>query len=192
VILKEYNVIDRDGAISGTLKWTLCEGYASLNEVIGFSRLEQSAQWLEHPCPAKCGFVHFKQQLPIAEIYPVAVLNDIEIDRPKQGRGLGTEALRSFRVLVQHYGARLGWLMIGAQGDEIEEGTRWRIHFYEKDSWVCFKSPDIVDIVGISRVWMYHLLPPLLPAEPATRMCLIEKPVEDNFYGWPQPKPCGE
>jgi hypothetical protein len=52
---------------------------------MSFSRLEENAKYQNHPFPPSCGFQYFEKQLPIREIYPVAVLKDIEIKSQLSG-----------------------------------------------------------------------------------------------------------
>jgi hypothetical protein len=179
---RDYDVIDDNREVVGTLSWALCEDFADLDDVVGFTRLDKAAKFSGLPASFNT-FRHFQQQLPISEIYPVAVLNDLEIFRSKRQRGLGKKTLRAFRALIEECHPSLGLLMIGTQGDEIEEGTLWRVHFYEGDSWTRLESPPIP---GLIRVWMYNLLPSLLPDDRVLRDRLVKKAPNNRL---PEPIP---
>jgi hypothetical protein len=88
MIIKAYTILDPEGEASGTLSLAICEDYAALDSAMTFSGLEKTAKFQNHPSPSSCGFQYFEKQLPIREIYPVAVLKDIEIKYKKQKRGI--------------------------------------------------------------------------------------------------------
>jgi hypothetical protein len=187
----EYTVLDENGEASGSLEMVICDDFASLDSVMCFSRLEETASFQNYPAPSFCGFEYFKKQLPISDIYPAAVLRWLDTKHRKQRRGIGRKALRAFRVIAEQHKARLGLLRIGTGvGDDddcdYEAALEWRKRFYESESWKSFQTPPIK---GLVLVWMYHLLPPIQPAERALRGCLVEKPPKDPFFGLPQPIP---
>lgn len=178
---KVYTVLDQDAKQSGSLSLVICENFAELNGVMCFNSLEKNASYLNLPSPSSFGFQYFKNQLPVTEIYPVAVLNNLEINYKNRKTGLGRKAVRAFRVIAEEYKARLGLLRIGTTGtgDEDYEGAlKWRIRFYESEGWRCFKTPPIR---GLVLVWMYHLLPPLLPEERASKNYLLAIPLNEEL-----------
>jgi GNAT superfamily N-acetyltransferase len=170
---REYIVVDRDGSEAGSLRLAVCPDYEALNKEMPFSNLEGWAAFQGHSSPASCGFSFFQRQFPITDIYPVAILEDIEIQRNKRRMGIGRRSIVAFRAIAQEYKCRLGLLRIGTQGDEIETGLEWRKRFYERDGWVRLEAPPIRELLP---TWMYHLLPPLFSAELEMRKCLIDKP----------------
>jgi hypothetical protein len=139
-----------------------------------FSRLEEIAKFHNHPFPSSCGFQYFEKQLPIREIYPVAVLSDIKVNYKKRKKGVGRSAIRAFKVIAEEYGSRLGLLRIGTNGadQDYESGVYWRRQFYESESWKCFETPPIK---GLTLVWMYQLLLPLQSTtDQSLRSCLVD------------------
>jgi hypothetical protein len=187
----EYTILDENAEASGSLQMVICDDFASLDSVMCFSGLESTAGFNNHPDPSSCGFEYFKKQLPISDIYPVAVLQWLDIKHRKRRRGFGLKAIRAFRVIAEQYNARLGLLRIGTgYGDDAdcdyETALEWRRRFYESASWKSFQTPPIK---GLTLVWMYHLLPSLKPEERVLQNFLVEKKPEDNFYGLPSPIP---
>jgi hypothetical protein len=168
---KHFAVLDDKGDPAGSLDLAVYEDFSSLEKAFGFRGLENWATFQGLPSPATCGFQHFKQQLPIGEIYPVAVLWNMEILLAKRRQGLGSKAIRAFRAIAEDYKPRVGWLRIGIQEGEGQESVAWRQKFYETDSWVAFKNPPID---GLIAVWMYHLLPAVSPEDKALRAMLVE------------------
>jgi len=178
---KKYAVLDQDGNPAGTLLLAICEEYAALDAVMPFRRLEGFAASEHLPSPASFGFQYFKGQLPVTEIYPIAVLEDVLTDPAKRRRGIGRRAVRGFRAVADEYGCRLGLLRIGTELDgELQTEQEWRRRFYESEGWRAFQSPPIK---GLFVIWMYHLLPPLSQAERELRNCLTEKLLRED--------PCG-
>jgi hypothetical protein len=174
MIEKAYTILDQEGEASGLLQLAICEDYASLDKIMAFSKLEETANFTNHPFPSSCGFQYFEKQLPIREIYPVAVLKDIEIKYKKQKKGVGRKAIQDFKVIGEKYGSRLGLLRIGTtMGDQdYESGVCWRRRFYESESWKCFETPPIK---GLVLIWMYQLLSPLQSTKNQnSRRCLVD------------------
>jgi hypothetical protein len=177
---KHFVVLDDNGEPAGSLDLALCRDFASLENEFGFRGLENWATFQGHPLPATCGFQHFKQQLPIAQIYPVVVLWNMEIFLAKRRQGIGSKAIRAFRAIAEDFKPRIGWLRIGIREDENRrEGVVWRQRFYERDSWVAFENPPID---GLIAVWMYHLLPAVSAEDKALRLMLVEKAPEPNRW----------
>jgi hypothetical protein len=174
---KEYTVLDENSEASGSLEMVICRDYASFAKVMNFD-------W------APGGFQFFEKQLPSSDIYPVAVLEWLEINFKKRRRGIGLNAIRAFRVIAEKRGARLGWPRVGTgvleDGEELDSALQLRKRLYERDSWIRFENPPIE---GLVVFWMYHLLPLLQPAERALRSCLVEKPPKDPFFGLSIPAP---
>jgi hypothetical protein len=174
MIKKGYKILDPEGEASGTLSIALCEDYTSLDEIMGFSKLEESAKFTNHPSPSSCGFQHFQKQLPIREIYPVAVLIDIEVKYKKRKKGLGRKAIQAFKIIAEEHGSQLGLLRIGTTGgdQDYESGVCWRRQFYESESWRCFETPPIK---GLTLVWMYQILQPFhSTTDQRLRSCLVD------------------
>ena len=174
MIIKAYTILDPEGEASGTLSLAICEDYAALDSAMTFSGLEKTAKFQNHPSPSSCGFQYFEKQLPIREIYPVAVLKDIEIKYKKQKRGIGRKAIQAFKVIAEEYGSRLGLLRIGTTGvdQDYESGVCWRRRFYESESWKCFETSPIK---GLILIWMYQILLPLQSTtDQSSRSCLVD------------------
>jgi hypothetical protein len=171
---KEYTVLDENGEASGSLEMVICRDHASFAKAMNLPG----------------GFQFFERQLPSSDIYPVAVLEWLAINFRKQRRGIGLNAIRAFRVIAEEQGARLGWLRVGTgileDGEDLDSALQSRKRLYERDSWIRFENPPIE---GLVIFWMYHLLPPLQPAEQALRSYLVEKPAKDPFFGLPSPTP---
>lgn len=150
--------MDENGEAAGSLALTICPDHFSLERILNFRGLVNWATFEGMPSPADFGFGHFRKQVPIEEIYPVAVLTDFEICLEKRRRGIGRKAIRAFRTVAEQHTCRLGWLRIGTQADEVKPGIAWRQRFYEREGWVAFKGPPIPALIV---VWMYHLLGPM-------------------------------
>jgi hypothetical protein len=176
----EYTVLDESGEASGFLEMVIFNDYAALSKVKRFD-------WMPG------GFRFFEKQLPTSDVYPIAVLEWMETDFKKQKRGIGSDALRAFRIIAQEHGARLGLLRVGtggpAENNDIESALLWRQKFYERDSWIRFENPPCE---GLVVFWMYNLLRPIQSAERPLQNRLVEKPPKDPFLGLPQPIPISE
>ena len=176
-------MLDLEASNSGSLRLAICEDYTALGKVMNFHALEWIAASRNLPSPSSFGFQYFKKQLPLTEIYPVAVLDDIEIDPGKREKGIGRRAIRAFRAVAEEYKSRLGLLRIGTGGTydvDYASGLDWRRRLYAREGWKCFETPPLGEL---SLVWMYHLLPPLSPAERVLRNCLVEKPLREYPFG---------
>lgn len=174
----EYTVLDENGEVSGSLEMQICNDYTALKRMMNF-------EWMPG------GFQFFEKQLPIINIYPIAVLAWVEIKFRKQKRGLGLNAIRAFRMIAEEHEARLGLLRVGTGGpvddsDDLESALAWRQKFYERDLWIRLKNPPVN---GLVVFWMYNLLPPIQPEERALRSRLVEKPLKEHFLELPQPTP---
>lgn len=180
---KRYTVLDQDASHSGSVRLAICEDYAALEAVMNFKALEEAAAFQNLPSPSSFGFQHFRKQLPVTKIYPVAILEDLEIDHRQRRRGIGRMAVRAFRAVAEEHGSLLGLLQIGTVGTgdvDYESALEWRKRFYESEGWRCFEAPPIR---GLVLVWMYHLLPPLTPTERALQSCLVEETSRENPFG---------
>src|SRR5258706_16296940 len=83
VIKKEYMVLGQDAEESGSLCLAICENFAELDGVMRFSSLEKDAAFQNLPSPSSFGFQYFRDQLPVTEIFPIAVLEYVETDFKK-------------------------------------------------------------------------------------------------------------
>ena len=166
-------VLGDDGKPCGTMEAVICLDYRALDKVMRFSTSIEAAEWQGLSNPTSFGFVHFEEQLPPGDIYPVAVLEDLKIDRSQRRHGYGTLAIQAFRALAAENGARLGLLRIGCY-DYENEMPKLK-NFYAMDGWRPFVSPNID---GLILVWMFHLLPPITDLERAARKRLLEAPEE--------------
>jgi len=173
---KQYVVLDEKGEAAGSFNLIICPDYVALEKIFNFRGLVSWAKFEGMPSPADFGFGHFRKQIPIDKIYPMAVLSDFRILHGKRRQGIGRKAIRAFRVVAEQHAARLGLLRVGTQIDEIKSGIAWRQKFYESDGWVAFKSPPID---GLIVVWMYHLLARVSMRDKAALITtLVEKPRE--------------
>jgi hypothetical protein len=178
----EYSVLDENGEASGSLQMAVC------NDASTFP-VSNLNTWMPG------GFQFFERQIPTKNIYPIAVLDWLEIDHKKRRQGIGLVALKGFRVIAEEQGARLGMLRVGTGGaaeDEdldLEGALRWRQTFYECDSWIRLENPPSD---GLKIFWMYNLLPPIRAEERKLRSRLVEKPPKEDLLGFSQPIPVSE
>jgi hypothetical protein len=165
----EYTVLDENGEVSGSLQMAVCRD-ADMFPVSNLNAVKPG------------GFQFFERQIPTKNIYPIAVLDWLEIDPRKRRQKIGLLALKAFRVIAEEQGARIGMLRVGTGGadedDDLESALKWRRRFYECDSWVRLENPPSD---GAAIFWMYNLLPPIQTDERKLRSRLVEKPAADRY-----------
>jgi hypothetical protein len=96
-------------------------------------------------------FPFHRQQVPLAEVFPIAFLDWIEIWKDQQGRKLGTKGLREFIELASVRGARIGYFRIGWNS---EEDRLRKLKWYKRHGWMELSNSDPQCTVP----FMYHRL----------------------------------
>lgn len=94
-------------------------------------------------------FPFHRQQIPVAELFPIAFLDSIEVWPKRQG--LGSKGLREFLALASTRGARVGYMRLGWDG---EEDRLWKLEWYRRHGWLELRNGD----PKCSVPFMYRLL----------------------------------
>jgi GNAT superfamily N-acetyltransferase len=116
----------------GEFTWALVHGKQRLNSFINFS--EDS-------------FDHCREKIPLGEIWPMAVLHNLEISEENRDKGLGKKAVRSFLKLAKENKAACAFLRVGnGHGDQLEKN----LHIYKSNGWV------LLDRNKNDNYFMYH------------------------------------
>ena len=125
------NISDPHGRVCGKWEAVICRNESELDECIRFSRLPE-------------GFSKYRQHIPIANIWPMAVLNKIHVDKADQGRGFGRAGLSAFYDQARQTGALLAFGKVGwsTSGDDVEKGMQRSLSFYERGGWVLLPRKD--------------------------------------------------
>jgi GNAT superfamily N-acetyltransferase len=84
------------------------------------------------------------------DLFPIAVLADLDVVPAERHQGHGRNAVRRFIGEAIEGGAKCGFLKIGWFGNRTREGN---ILFYEKTGWVLLK-----DLPPLTVPFMYHKL----------------------------------
>ena len=116
-------IIDSTGEVCGHLDATLCHSEDDLDACIRFSGLPG-------------GFQPYREQIPFCEIWPMAVLTDIEIFPTHRRRGLARNALEHYLKEVQKQGARTVFLRVGWSGDDSDAQRAWRVAWYSRMGFI--------------------------------------------------------
>jgi hypothetical protein len=98
------------------------------------------------------GFSFFRSQMPAPNVWPMAVLLDVEVPRPLRRKRAGTKAVQKFVDEAKAKGAILGFLRVGWTGEDSERG--WRIHWYQRLGWNLLQNPSEHLIIP----FMYQIL----------------------------------
>ena len=113
------------------------------------------------------GFNFYRSQIEAVEIWPMAVLLDIEVPDGLRCRGLGTAALKEFLEAARSRSARLAFLRVGWVG-ELSDRDR-TVSWYQRRGWQLLRIPPVP---GLMVPFMYRelsILPSVNGLVPASR-----------------------
>ena len=99
------------------------------------------------------GFGFYRSQMAAPDIWPMAVLVDVEVPHRLHGQGLGTTAVREFLDVARTKGARLAFLRVGWSGDLSERNKT--VSWYERRGWHLLQIPPVQ---GLVVPFMYQVL----------------------------------
>jgi GNAT superfamily N-acetyltransferase len=116
-------IVDSTGQVCGHLETTLCYSEQDLDECIRFSNIPG-------------GFAQYRAQIPLAEIWPMAVLNDIEVYPAYRKRRLARNILEQFLIEARQYGARTAFLRVGWSGNDPDAERAWRVDWYSRMGFI--------------------------------------------------------
>lgn len=99
------------------------------------------------------GFAFYRSQIAAPEIWPMAVLLDVEVPHRLRCQGLGTAAVEEFLCAARSKGARSGFLRVGWFGElsERDKTASW----YRRRGWQLLEIPPVP---GLVVPFMYHEL----------------------------------
>ena len=110
----------------------MCHSVSDLDECIRFTNIPG-------------GFAQYRAQIPLPDILPMAVLNDIEIQHDYRRSGLGRAALHTFFRDASRREAKLAFLRVGWSGDDPDAERAWRIEWYRREGFaeLCNTAPHL-------------------------------------------------
>lgn len=98
-------------------------------------------------------FGFYRSQIAAPDIWPIAVLVDLEVPRSMRCHGLGTTAVLEFLSAARANGARLAFLRVGWTGGLPERDKT--VSWYQRAGWHLLKNPSVP---GFEVPFMYHVL----------------------------------
>ena len=113
---------DETGQEIGHLKDKICFSEQDLNEWTNFAQIAG-------------GFSEYAAQIPSPEIWPIAVLVDLEVYLEFRKHGHGRAALRQFLDDARTKGAKVALLRVGWYGDNPDAERAWRIAWYAREGF---------------------------------------------------------
>jgi GNAT superfamily N-acetyltransferase len=99
------------------------------------------------------GFGFYRSQIAASEIWPMAVLLDVEVPHQLRRQGLGTAAIAEFLGTARGKGARLAFLRVSWFG-ELSERDKM-VSWYRRRGWQLLQIPPVPSLVV---PFMYHEL----------------------------------
>jgi len=135
------DLANASGQNIGRIEAGICHNETELNDCIGFSRLSG-------------GFGPYAAQIPISEIWPIAVLLDLEIYQVFRRSGFGRVALHQFLGYAQAKQAKIAFLRVGWYGDDPDAERAWRIAWYSREGFRELANPSPKILIP----FMYRLL----------------------------------
>jgi len=111
---KTERILTPEGDDVGEFTWALLHSEQNLQDFINFS---------EDP------FIHYREKIPLREIWPMALLHDLEIPEEKyRNRGFGKRAVGSFLKLAKEHKAVCAFVRLGnGPGEQLEKN----LHIYK-------------------------------------------------------------
>lgn len=106
----------------GYIEATICATEQELNACINFAALPG-------------GFAAYAAQIELSDIWPIAILADLEVYQEFRNRGLGRAALRHFLSDARQRGAKIALLRVGWSGDDPDAQRAWRISWYAREGF---------------------------------------------------------
>lgn len=103
-------------------------------------------------------FSQYSRQMHTQDIWPLAVLLDLEVQPALRKNGYGGQLLARFEIAASAKGAKSGFLRVGWPGGTSPEGMNernWRIGWYQRSGWHLLRNMDESDIVP----FMYRIFP---------------------------------
>lgn len=103
------------------------------------------------------GFEFYRQQMSAAEVFPVAYLEDLEIDPECRRLGYGASALRIVLARAKRRGAKTAFIRVGFYETEESsafEDRDWKVGWYEREGFIQLKHEHSATVVP----YMWHPL----------------------------------
>ena len=113
---------DEMGIEIGRLQARICFSEQELNEWVNFAQIAG-------------GFSEYAAQIPSPELWPMAVLIDLEIYPESRSRGRGHAALHQFLRDARTKGAKIALLRVGWHGEDSDTERAWRIAWYAREGF---------------------------------------------------------
>lgn len=113
---------DEMGIQIGRLQARIYFSEQELNEWVNFAQIAG-------------GFSEYAAQIPSPELWPIAVLIDLEIYPESRNRGRGHAALHQFLRDARTKGAKIALLRVGWYGEDSDAGRAWRIAWYAREGF---------------------------------------------------------
>jgi len=118
----QRELVDETGKEIGHLEARICFSEQDLNEWANFAQIAG-------------GFSEYAAQIPSPEVWPIAVLVDLEIYPEFRKRGRGRAALHQFLRDARTKGAKIALLRVGWYGEDSDAGRAWRIAWYAREGF---------------------------------------------------------
>jgi len=99
------------------------------------------------------GFGFYRSRIAASEIWPMAVLLDVEVPHRLRRQGLGTAAVQGFLDAARGRGARLAFLRVSWFGDLPDRDKM--VSWYQRRGWQLLQIPPVP---GLVVPFMYHEL----------------------------------
>jgi hypothetical protein len=100
---------------------------------------ESDIDALYHFSDGPGGFAFYRSQIPAPEIWPMAVLVDVEVPRRLCRQGVGTATVERFIDAARSKGALLAFLRVSWSGEMSER--EWRVSWYRHLGWQLLRNP---------------------------------------------------
>jgi GNAT superfamily N-acetyltransferase len=129
---KTERILDPGGDEVGKFTWAIVPGKQRLNSFINFG---------------DNSFDHYREKIPLREIWPMAVLHNLEVLEENRGRGFGKNAIGNFLQLAKEQNAVSAFLRVSnGPGDQLEKN----LHIFKSHGWI------LLDRNENDNYFMYH------------------------------------
>jgi GNAT superfamily N-acetyltransferase len=110
---------------------TICKSEGELNAYLHFDRQE-------------FGFEYYRQQIAAPEIWPMAILGELEVPPDLRRQGIGTAAIQEFLATARRKGARLAFLQVGWDGELSDRDNT--VSWYQRRGWRLLRMPPTSEV----------------------------------------------
>lgn len=126
-MVNERAIYSESGEVCGQVRSRICNSEEDLNESLNFSAVPG-------------GFGPYREQIQLEEIWPMLLIDWLEVYAAHKWQGFGKRALRKLLEEAYEAGGRVAFFRVGWSGEDWEAEKKWRIEWYRREGFIELKN----------------------------------------------------